>query len=348
MDVSPEPKAKSVAAATTPSIAGMYNYYLGGSNNSAVDRDAAKEVQKAMPDASNLAKENRSYLRRCIGYMYGCGIRQFIDIGSGHPTDGNTHEIVHSVAPRAKVVYVDIDPTVVEYWKSQLSAASGTTTTICGDIRKTQEVLGNSELARYINFKEPVGILMMCVACFFTEADITTVMSTIRSTICDGSYVAVTHDTLDGHKHDRDKIARVQKIYSSTSIPIFFRSREEVVRIFHDLNLVEPGVVFLDEWRVETDLPAPKAVRWLYGGVARKDSTLASSSTLPIHFDPMQLRKGITNSAIFTSSTLLAVIWWCVSILESFVDGKITPFQQFKDMMLSRDGKQAWHPLADS
>jgi len=339
MDVSLQPKAKSIAAATKPSIAGMYNHYLGGSNNSAVDRDAAKEVQEAMPDASNLAKENRSYLRRCIGYMYACGIRQFIDIGSGHPTDGNTHEIIHSVAPLAKVVYVDIDPTVVEYWKGRLSAVNNTTTIIYGDIRKTQEVLDNPELARFINFKEPVGVLMMCVACFFTEAEITTVMSTIRSAICDGSYVAVTHDTLDSHKHEKDKITKVQKIYNNTSIPIFFRSREEVARIFQGLYLVEPGVVFLDEWRVETDLPAPKAVRWLYGGVARKDSTL-ENSTLPIHFDPMQLRKGIINSAIFTSSTLLVVIWWCVSILESFVDGEITPFQQFKDMTLSWDGKQ--------
>jgi len=342
MNMSPESKAKSVAASTQPSIAGMYNHYLGGSNNSAVDRDAAKEVQKAMPDASNLAKENRSYLRRCIGYMYGCGIRQFIDIGSGHPTDGNTHEIVHSIAPLAKVVYVDIDPTVVEYWKSRLSAVNGTTI-IYGDIRKTQEVIDNPELAQFINFKEPVGVLMMCVACFFTEAEITTVMSTIRSAICEGSYVAVTHDTLDGHKHEKDTIAKVQKIYSNTSIPIFFRNREEVDRIFQGLSLVEPGVVFLDEWRVETDLPAPKAVKWLYGGMARKDSTPASTSTLPIHFefDPIQLRKGIIGSAIFTSSTLLVVIWWCVSILESFVDGEITPFQEFKDMTLSRDEKEA-------
>ena len=100
--LSSKPDANSVAAATQPSAAGMYNFYLGGTNNSAVDRDAAMEVQKAMPDVTNLAKENRSYLRRCVRYMLGRGIRQFIDIGSGHPTDNNTHEIVHSVDPVAR------------------------------------------------------------------------------------------------------------------------------------------------------------------------------------------------------------------------------------------------------
>src|SRR5947207_2472425 len=111
------------------------------------------------------------------------------------------------------------------------------------------------------------------LACFFTDSEIAHIMSAIQSTICDGSYIAVTHDTQDGHEDEREKIAKVQEIYGDTSTPLMFRNHKEVSRIFQGLHLVEPGLVFLNEWRIELDLPAPVAVKWLYGGLAKKSSS---------------------------------------------------------------------------
>src|SRR6266480_2711168 len=203
----PDPESKCTAAAMKPSVAGMYNVYFDGTNSSTADKEAVIKVQKVMPDIFNVAKENRSFSRRSFRYMLGQQIKQFIDIGSGFLTTDNTHKLVHSVDPIAKVVYVDINQAVVEHGNKLLAtngATNGTTTIICADIRQAQDVLKNPDLTRFIDFSQPVGILMMCVACFFTDSEIAHIMSAIQSTICDGSYIAVTHDTQDGHEDERE------------------------------------------------------------------------------------------------------------------------------------------------
>ncbi|KAJ6143956.1 hypothetical protein N7471_003409 [Penicillium samsonianum] len=252
-----------------PSVARMYDFYLGGTSSRAIDRDAVAEVAKAMPDCFDLCLENRSFLRRAVRYMASQGVTQFVDIGSGLPTVSNTHEIAQSINPDAKVLYVDMDPAVLELGQ-KLLAPNKSTAIICADIRNPHEVFAHPDFNRLIDSTKPIGILMMCVACFFTEPEISSIMGDIRSVICEDSYVAVTHDTLDGHRNEKEKIARVQKIYSETPIPIYFRNHDEVSKIFEGLRLVDPGVVMLDEWHIGLDLPAPAAVRWLYGGVGRK------------------------------------------------------------------------------
>jgi S-adenosyl methyltransferase len=312
------------------SAAGIYDVFLGGNNNSATDRDAAVEIQNAMPDIFSLVKENRSFLRRCIGYMLGQGIKQFIDIGSGFLTSEDIHVLVHSVNPMAKVVYVDRNPAVVEQG-NKLLATNGSTTIICADIRQPQDILENPDLIRFIDFSQPVGISMMCVTCFFTDSEITHIMSVIRSTICDGSYIAVTHETLDGHEDETEKIAKVQKIYENTSMPMIFRNHNEVSQILQGLQLVEPGLVFLNEWRIELDLPALATVKWLYGGLAKKDS---SPLTLgPPYVSLMQLRKNLHTTA-FTSTSLVVIIYWIIALVQSFMDGGAISLQQLKDMIL--------------
>ncbi|KIV98326.1 hypothetical protein, variant [Verruconis gallopava] len=318
----------------TPNVAGIYNAFLDGKNSSIADKEAAIEVQKAMPDVLRVAEENRSFLRRCIRYMLGHGIKQFIDIGSGYITTDNIHELAQLVEPTAKIVYVDQNPSVVEEG-SKLLATNGTAIIICADIRKPNDVFKHPNLIGLIDFAEPVGILMMCVACFLTDAELTHIMSSIQSTICDDSYVAMTHDTLDGHPTERENIAHVQKIYNKASVPLIFRNRKEVLRIFQGLCLVEPGVVFLHNWRIELDLPAPAAVEWLYGGLAKKTSLPVVPGASPqMYVNLMQLRKCLNTTAL-TSTSLFFIIWCFITYMaQSFLDVGVVSFQQLKDMAL--------------
>jgi O-methyltransferase involved in polyketide biosynthesis len=262
-----------------PSVARMYDYYLGGTTNYAIDREAVAEVAKAMPDCFNLCLENRSFLRRAIRFMSQQGITQFIDIGSGLPTKSNTHEVAQADNPKARVVYVDMDPVVLQEGKELLASNEETTTIICADIRTPTDVFQNPELLRLIDFSKPVGILMMCVACFWTNEEIVHIMSTIRATVAAGSYVAATHDTFDGKKEEAGAVERVQEVYKETPIPIYFRSKSEVATLFDGLELVEPGVVMLDDWHIEMDDTVPVATNWLYGGIgkvglAKQNSTI--------------------------------------------------------------------------
>jgi hypothetical protein len=182
-------------------------------------------------------------------------------------------------------------------------------------------------MTRFIDFSQPVGIFMMCVACFFTDSEIAHIMSVIRSKICDGSYIAVTHETLDGHKDETEKIAKAQDIYKNASLSLNFRNHEGVSQIFQSLHLVEPGLVF--EWRVERDLPAPAAVKWLYGGLARKGSP---PLTLPsVSF--MQLSKNLHTTA-FTSTSLVVIIYWIFALWQSIMEGGAISLQQLKGMTM--------------
>jgi hypothetical protein len=256
--------------------------------------------------------------------MLGQRIKQFVNIGSGFLTSNNIHVLAHSVDPMAKVIHVDVNLAVVEQGK-KLLATNGTTTIICADIRQPQDVLENPDLTRLIDFSQPVGILMMCIACFFTDSEITHIMSAIQSTICDGSYIAVTHDTLDGHEDEKEMIAKVQKIYDNTSIPsLRYRNHKEVSRIFRGLYLVDPRLVFLNKWHIESDLPVPAAVNWLYGGLAEKRSSPSTPAA--------QLQKSLNTTAL-TSTSLIVIIWYFVTMLtQLFTDAGIVSFQQLKDM----------------
>jgi hypothetical protein len=276
-------KPKSSGQPTQPSVARMYDYYLGGTTNYSIDREAVAEVAKAMPDVFNVAIENRSFLRRAIRFMSKQGITQFIDIGSGLPTKSNTHEIAQAINSKAKVVYVDMDPVVIEEGRAILAKNPESTRIIRADIREPAAVLNNPELLHVIDFSKPVGILMMCVACFWTNEEIVHIMRTIRATIASGSYIAATHDTFDGRKEETGAVERVQEVYKETPIPLYFRSKSEVFVLFDGLEIVEPGVVMLDGWHVELDDVSPVATKWLYGGVG-KLATVKQGTTIGVGF----------------------------------------------------------------
>jgi hypothetical protein len=252
---------------TRPSVARMYDYYLGGKDNFEIDRAAVQRVEEAMPEIRQLAQENRAFLRRAVRYMARQGIRQFIDIGSGLPTAGNTHEIAQEIIPDARVVYVDNDPVVLIHGRAIL-ATDENTAVAAADMRRPAEVLEHPETVKLIDFNEPVGVLLIAMTHFLTTAEQTPVMGHLRDALPSGSYMTATHVTRDGHS--ADAVAQIEAVYASTPTPIYFREYEEVARLFEGFDLLDPGLVTVDTWHPDLDDLAPEATRWLYGGVGRK------------------------------------------------------------------------------
>jgi hypothetical protein len=250
-----------------PSVARMYDYYLGGKDNYRVDREAVDRVAEAMPNVRQLVQENRAFLRRTVRYMARQGIRQFIDIGSGLPTVGNTHEIAQEINPDARVVYVDNDPVVLAHGRALL-AADDNTTVATADMHRPEEVLEHPKTRKLIDFDEPVGVLMIAMVHFLTTEERPAVMGRLRDALAPGSHLSATHGTADGKS--AEAAADIEAVYATTPTPVSFRSHEEVSRFFDGFDLVDPGLVTLDVWRPDPQDPAPDATGWLYGGVGRK------------------------------------------------------------------------------
>jgi hypothetical protein len=252
---------------TRPHVARMYDYYLGGKDNFAVDREAVAAVEAAMPEVRQLAQENRAFLRRAVGFMTAAGIRQFIDIGAGLPTAGNTHEVAQAHAPGARVVYVDNDPIVLTHGRALL-ATDADTTVVTADLRHPEDVLGNDDVRRLIDFSRPVGVLLIAMTHFLREEEREPVMGVLRDALAPGSCLAATHVTVDNHS--REAVEGVEAAYRKTPTPIFFRRHDEIARFFGGFDLVEPGLVTVDRWRPDPADPAPAPTGWLYGGVGRR------------------------------------------------------------------------------
>jgi S-adenosyl methyltransferase len=251
-----------------PSVARMYDYYLDGKDNYQVDRDAVDRVEAAMPEIRQLAWENRAFLRRAVRYMARQGIDQFLDIGSGLPTVGNTHEIARQVVPGARVVYVDRDPIVAAHGRALLATDEDTTVAIA-DMNRPGEVLGHPETGRLLDLSRPVGVLLIAMVHFIAGADRARVMGELAGALPPGSHLAATHVTADGHP--AEAVAQIERVYAATPTPIYFRGHAEVGRFFDGLELAEPGLVTVDAWRPDPADPAPAATRWLYGAVGRKN-----------------------------------------------------------------------------
>jgi hypothetical protein len=252
---------------TRPSVARMYDHYLDGKDNFQVDRDAVARIEEAMPEIRQLARENRAFLRRAVRYMARQGIQQFIDIGSGLPTAGNTHEIARQIIPDARVVYIDNDPMVLAHG-SALLATDVNTAVATADMRRPSEALEHPETKRLIDFTQPVGVLLIAMIHFIAFADRPRIMGHLRDMLPPGSHVTATHVTTDGHS--AEAVAQIERVYAMTPTPIYFREHAEVACFFDGLELVEPGLVTIDAWHPDPDDPAPSATRWLYGAVGRK------------------------------------------------------------------------------
>jgi hypothetical protein len=260
----------------TPSPARLYDYYLGGTHNFEADRRAAEHIRQQLPELADAAWANRGFHGRAAVWMAEeHGIRQFLDIGPGLPTQNNTHQAVRKVSPDSRVVYVDVDPLVGAHGEALL-AGDGTATVITADLRDIDTVLAHRDLRRLIDFSRPVGVLMTAVMHFIEdEADPWGVVGRYMTAMPPGSYLALSHATYD--KLPPQAVQAIDEVYSGATSAIYLRCRKEIERFFEGLELVspyagaEPGVTFVGSWGAEDlDLADTDGSRVLYCAVARR------------------------------------------------------------------------------
>jgi hypothetical protein len=258
-----------------PTPARLYDYFLGGTNNFPVDRRAAEALQAQVPDVVDAMWANRGFHGRAAVWMAARGIRQFIDIGSGLPTQNNTHEAVQRVAPGIHVVYVDIDPMVAAQ-AGPLLAGDGSTTVIAADLREPGFVLGHPGLRRLIDFAEPAGVLMSAVVHFVADdADPWGLVAGYMAAVAPGSYLALSHGT---YENLPPRLVRAAlDTYARATEHAYPRSRAEIERFFAGLELVPPycgadaAVTYVGLWGAEDlELADSDGSRAMYCGVARR------------------------------------------------------------------------------
>jgi O-methyltransferase involved in polyketide biosynthesis len=242
----------------------MYDALLGGSHNFEVDRRAAAEAVALVPDLATVALNNRAFLRRAVRYLLDAGVRQFVDIGAGIPTAANTHEL----APEAKVAYVDIDPVAVAHAQAIL-ADQPQAIAVRGDLREPGALLAQPQLREFIDFEQPVGVLLIAVLHLLTDADRPhAAVASVRDAIAAGSYLAVSH--LSSAHRPEAAATLAEHSAQRSRVPITFRPRAEIEAFFDGLTLVEPGVVELPAWHPDPDDP-PATDRSLgLAGVGRR------------------------------------------------------------------------------
>jgi hypothetical protein len=254
----------------------MYDYYLGGIHNFPADREAAREVVKRFPFIPAAARANRAFLGRGVRYLARAGIHQFLDIGSGIPTVGNVHEVAQEIAPDARVVYVDIDPVAVAE-SLDLLAGNERAVAVRGDLRSPDEILAHPQVRGMLDFAQPVGVLLAAVLHFVTEDDLAYgAVERLLGAAAPGSYLLASHVATEVFQAPGIHLAGADEdVYQRrTATPGTIRTRPEVQRFFTGLELVDPGVVWVHEWRPDgDDLAGPVDVphgSGLWAGVGRK------------------------------------------------------------------------------
>jgi SAM-dependent methyltransferase len=255
-----------------PHSARMYDYFLGGKDNFAVDRETAEIALRSMPWARVGARENRMFLARAVRYLAGeAGIRQFLDIGTGLPTASNVHEVAQKIAPESRVVYADNDPIVLAHAQALLtSSPAGRTAYIHADLREPEKILANTVVRQTLDFSQPVALMLVAILHFIgDEDDPGAIVATLLAALPPGSYLVASHVTPE---HDPEGVHGLERAYRSGGVTAQARTASDFGRmVFSGLELVPPGVVLVSEWRPEGNSPRPKPaeVSW-YGAVARK------------------------------------------------------------------------------
>jgi hypothetical protein len=253
-----------------PNVARVYDYLLGGTHNFAVDQDVARNLIAIEPTARDVAKANRAFLGRAVRFLAEAGIRQFLDIGSGVPTQGNVHEIARAVAPESRVVYVDIDKVAIAHSESIL-ARDDKATVIEADIREPEMILGHPEAQRLIDFDQPVGLLLLAMLHLVgDEENPCDLVRTLARPLPSGSYLTISHMTSDGQP--APVVEAMRRLNTRYTANVTLRGHSKVHGFFDGFDLVEPGLVFVPLWR--PDRPAPFIDQpersWNYAGVGRK------------------------------------------------------------------------------
>jgi hypothetical protein len=252
-----------------PNVARIYDALLGGKVNYAVDREAALALTAAIPDAARAARDNRAFLRRAVHYLAAeAGITQFLDIGTGLPTQGSVHEIAQAANPAARVVYADNDRVVVSHARALLAESAGVTA-VEGDLRYPRELLTRREVKSSLDFSQPVAVLLVAVLHFLGDSEAPgQAVEAIINRLAPGSYLVISHVT--GDQIPVSAIRSAQEIYHAAFVPGTARTKTRIARFFDGLDMVPPGLTDVAAWRSGRARSCASRPVLFWAGVGRK------------------------------------------------------------------------------
>jgi hypothetical protein len=246
-----------------PNVARVWNFLVGGRDNFESDRQAARQLIAAAPVMEHVAPASRAFLRRTVTYLAAeAGVRQFLDIGTGMPTAGNTHEVAQAVDPSCRIVYVDNDPVVLSHARAGLrSSAEGATSYLEADARDTKAIIAGA--SETLDLDRPVGVIMIDILNFLEDAG--DVLARLAEAVPPGSYVAAMQPS-----RDKRLTVAARRWNQLATTPVYLRDRDQVARWFGGLELVDPGIVEVHRWRPAPGDPDYPDGMPLLGAVGRK------------------------------------------------------------------------------
>jgi hypothetical protein len=253
---------------STAHPARVYDYWLGGKDNFAADREAGEQALTAYPQLAEAVRSNRAFLARAVRFLTGeAGVRQFLDVGTGIPSADNTHEVAQREAPDSKIVYVDNDPIVLLHAQTLLrSTAAGTCDYIQADLRDPARIL--SEAGRTLDFGQPVALMLLAILQFIPDdADPWGLVARLLAPLPPGSYLVISHPTDDFNPNRQGE--SIQRYNERVAEQATLRGQDGTLRFFGGLEVVEPGVVAVSRWRPHSDVEADRPSS-MWCGVARK------------------------------------------------------------------------------
>ena len=269
-----EPTGEQVPLDTSvPHIARVYDYWLGGSHNFQADQDAARTLIAMEPNVREIVRANRAFLVRAVRFLAReAGIRQFLDIGSGIPTEQNVHQVAQEAVPGSRVVYVDNDEVAVAHSRLILEA-NADATIIQADLREPAKILADPETQLLIDFSQPVALLLVAVLHFIPDADgPAQILATLREALVPGSYLVICHSCRDARPDLADP---AETVYSSrVAGELCLRTRDQIAGLFDGFSIVGPGLVWIPEWRPDFPADVPENPRQYWGlvGVGRREA----------------------------------------------------------------------------
>jgi hypothetical protein len=258
---------------SVPNVARIYDYILGGKDNFAADRQAAQRLLDALPDITGVVRDNRSFIGRVVRFLAGeAGIRQFLDLGAGLPTQNCVHEMAQAIAPDACVAYVDNDPVVCSHGQALLGPRDRVGFAL-GDLRRPAEILRHPEVLDVLDFSQPVAVLCVCALHFVPDEEKPhQIIASYRDAFAPGSYLAITHGITAATPDDDPDgaVESVRNVFQNASAQMHVRPVTEIERFFDGFEILDPGVVWMADWRPDPGTRPAGRPNSLFGGVGRK------------------------------------------------------------------------------
>lgn len=255
---------------TVPHSARIYDWWLGGKDNFAVDRAMGSALMESIPTLPAMAAENRRFVHRVARHLVAeAGVRQFLDVGTGIPTRPNLHEVAQALAPETRVVYVDNDPIVLAHARAlMISTEEGRSAYIDADVRQPESILANPTLTETLDLNQPVALTLIAILMLLSDDDDPAgKLRVLMDALPSGSYLAITHPTQD---FDPDAVGVAVAAATRGGMTLVPRTHDDVQRFFGDWELIEPGLVPVMAWRPEGGPPADPHGSYYWSGVARK------------------------------------------------------------------------------